>query len=345
METLTMDMRHRAFDLAFRAMTLTGADRWAAPLARGRGVILTLHRVCPANDDRFQPNRILEITPGFLDQALAHIRALDIDLVTMDEAARRISGEDERFFVAMTIDDGFRDTLERALPILRRHGAPATVYCVPGFAARTAPLWWVDLEESVRKLPHVRLEIAGGEITLPAVTPDEKRHAFEAIYWRLRALPEKDLRSAVAALARQAQHDSAACVERLCLDWEGLGRLADDPLITIGAHTMSHPRLAALAVEEAQAEMAQGRQELAARLGVMTRHFAYPVGDARSAGAREFALARDQGFVTGVTTRPGHLRASHGGALLSLPRVSLNGLHQNMRALRSLLSGLPFLGR
>jgi peptidoglycan/xylan/chitin deacetylase (PgdA/CDA1 family) len=340
-----MDLRHRAFDLAFRAMTLSGADRWAAPLARGRGVIFTLHRVCPPGADPFQPNLILEVTPEFLDAALRHIRAAGIDLVSMDDAARRIGDEASPFFAALTFDDGFRDTLDVALPILRRHGAPATVYCVPGYASRSAPLWWVDLEEAIRKLPRIGMKIGAEAISLPAITPSEKTKAFEAVYWRLRALPESDLRACIAALAAQAGHDSRACVEKLCLDWNGLSQLAADPLVTIGAHTMTHPRLATLSPDEARTEMAGSRDALRNGLGVPIRHFAYPVGDIGSASQREFALAETLGFTSAVTTRPGHLRSAQARGLWALPRVSLNGLHQNLRALRSLLSGLPFFGR
>ena len=55
------------------------------------------------------------------------------------------------------------------------------------------------------------------------------------------------------------------------------------------------------------------------------------------------ALAKEAGFVSAVTTRPGHLFDGHGDHLHALPRVSLNGHHQSGAALRSLLSGLPFL--
>ena len=65
-------------------------------------------------------------------------------------------------------------------------------------------------------------------------------------------------------------------------------------------------------------------------------------GDPGSAGPRDFALAAEAGFESAVTTRPGHLLPEHAGHLHALPRVSLNGLHQNEAALRALLSGLPF---
>ena len=54
-------------------------------------------------------------------------------------------------------------------------------------------------------------------------------------------------------------------------------------------------------------------------------------------------IAKKLGFVTAVTTRPGHLFPDHAGHLHALPRISINGLHQTEAALASLLSGVPFL--
>ena len=72
------------------------------------------------------------------------------------------------------------------------------------------------------------------------------------------------------------------------------------------------------------------------RRGIDPKHLAYPVGDPGSAGVREFALAREAGFATAVTTRPGHLFAGHAAHLTALPRVSVNGLHQSEDAMRAL---------
>src|SRR3712207_6310003 len=93
----------------------------------------------------------------------------------------------------------------------------------------------------------------------------------------------------------------------------------------------------------ARHEIAGSKAVVERKLGRPVRHFAYPVGDPTSAGPREFALAREAGFATAVTTRPGHLFPAHRTHLHALPRVSVNGLHQSEEALRALLSGVPFL--
>ena len=88
--------------------------------------------------------------------------------------------------------------------------------------------------------------------------------------------------------------------------------------------------------------MAGSKAALEARLGIPVRHFAYPVGDPSSAGPREFELAREIGFETAVTTRPGMLFDDHAERLTELPRISVNGRWQSAEALEILLTGAPF---
>jgi len=339
-----MSLRHKAFSAAFTAIATTGADRWGRGLAQGKGAILTLHHVRPATPGGFRPNGLLEIAPDFLDRALTLIRAEGYDVVSLDEALVRLADpKPGRFFVALTFDDGYRDNLDHAWPVLAKHQAPWTLYVVRGFAERTARLWWLELDEAIRALSRISLELPDGRFEAPAGTNAEKQRAFDRLYWRLRKGPEAILLSAISDLGRQAGVDPAGLVERECLPVETLRSLAGAPGVTIGAHTLSHPMLAKHPEAVARHEIAESRAWLEAALGMPVRHFAYPVGDPSSAGAREFALAKGAGFASAVTTRPGHLFAGHADHLNALPRVSLNGLHQSEAALKALLSGLPFL--
>src|SRR5262249_55609606 len=125
----------------------------------------------------------------------------------------------------------------------------------------------------------------------------------------------------------------------LCMSWDELTTLASDPLVTIGAHTVNHVMLAKVPEKQARSEMEMSRAVIEASLGVRPSHLSYPVGDATSAGPREFRIAAELGFKTGVTTRPGVLFPEHRKHLTALPRISLNGEHQQMRYARVLVSG------
>jgi len=339
-----MSLRHKAFSAVFRAIALTGADHWGRGLAQGAGVILTLHHVRPARPEGFQPNRLLEITPDFLGATLALIKAEGYDLVSLDEAVSRLtSDKPSKFFVALTFDDGYRDNLDHAWPVMARHGAPWTLFVTPGFADRSARLWWLELEEAIRVLPHLSVTLPDGGFSARMESDVEKQLAFNQLYWRLRKQPEAILLSVISELVRQAGIDPVALVERECLPWETLRALSGAPGVTIGAHTLTHPMLAKHDVDFARNEIVASKARLEAELGIPVRHFAYPVGDPTSAGSREFTLAGEAGFTSAVTTRPGHLFAPHARHLQALPRVSLNGYHQSEEAVRALLSGLPFL--
>src|SRR3974377_370358 len=69
----------------------SAAHHMMRPFVCGVGVILTLHQVRPPRPDRFQPNRLLEIRPSFLDDVVHWLRRSRIDLITLDEMHRRLT--------------------------------------------------------------------------------------------------------------------------------------------------------------------------------------------------------------------------------------------------------------
>jgi hypothetical protein len=78
----------------------SGMHQLMRPLLGGIGIILTLHHVRPARSDAFQPNRLLEITPEFLEELLCQIKRMQLDVISLDEMHRRfITGEFNRRFV------------------------------------------------------------------------------------------------------------------------------------------------------------------------------------------------------------------------------------------------------
>jgi peptidoglycan/xylan/chitin deacetylase (PgdA/CDA1 family) len=123
------------------------------------------------------------------------------------------------------------------------------------------------------------------------------------------------------------------------MGWEELAELAADPLVTIGAHTVTHPMLAKLPDKAVRSEMDLSRSVIEAGLAKRPEHLSFPVGDRTSAGPREFKMAAELGFKTAVTTRPGVLFPQHAERLTALPRISLNGEYQRLRYVRVLLSG------
>jgi peptidoglycan/xylan/chitin deacetylase (PgdA/CDA1 family) len=123
------------------------------------------------------------------------------------------------------------------------------------------------------------------------------------------------------------------------MSWDELRSFADNPLVTVGAHSITHCNLAQQSEAVAKDELAVGRARIEAALQRPVMHLAYPYGDKHAAGAREFALADASGYKTAVTTRPGMVFPESAAHLTALPRVSLNGNYQDARILPVLTSG------
>jgi peptidoglycan/xylan/chitin deacetylase (PgdA/CDA1 family) len=319
----------------------SGANVLMRPFVAGVGAILTLHHVRPQRPDAFQPNRLLEVTPEFLECVVNYLRRSECDLVSLDEVYRRLCEQDfSRRFVCITIDDGYRDTLQWAYPILKRFDAPFAVYIPTSFPDRLGELWWLALEAVVARNDRVAVEIDGTDQEFDCSSITGKREAFDHLYRYLRGLPtENQLRDVIRGLSGRYHVDIMEFCGELCMNWRELESLASDPLVTIGAHTVNHVMLAKVPESLVRAEMAMSRSLIEASLGMRPDHLSYPVGDRTSAGPREFRIADELGFKTAVTTRPGVLFPEHLDHLTALPRISLNGEHQQLRYVRVLLSG------
>jgi peptidoglycan/xylan/chitin deacetylase (PgdA/CDA1 family) len=338
---LDVPLRRAVVRSGLNALYYSGAHRLFGGLWGGVGAILTLHHVRPARSAAFQPNRFLEVTPEFLDSALSLLRRQGFELISLDEMQRRLQVGDFRHrFVCLTFDDGYRDNLDWAYPILKRHKVPFAIYVTTSFPDRRGDLWWLTLEAVIAASDRIELVLGDRVRRFTCRSTAEKYATMAAVHGILASLPSEDMvRATVAELAARAGIDTADQCAALCMNWGELSRLAADPLVTIGAHTVNHPRLRKSSEPIALYEMAQSVARIDAMMGIHPTHLAYPFGDPSAAGPREFALAHELGFKTAVTTRPGVLFPEHRCQLTALPRISLNGEFQRLRYLKVLASG------
>ena len=188
----------------------------------------------------YAPNALLEVTPEFLAAALVRVKELGFEFVALEDVPARLADETAPRFAALTFDDGYADFADHALPVLEKFGAPATVFLCPGMIEPGARLWWLELEEAIRRLDAV--EIFSERFS--ARTAAEKSRVFERIYWRLRALPESGLLARCAELAKAAGVAAGQLRQNLFLDWAALQQLTAKPKLSFGAHGLMHLRLA-----------------------------------------------------------------------------------------------------
>ncbi len=340
-----MNLRNAAIRATLEGLHFSGASKLLGPLSSGIGTIFTLHHVRPERPDAFQPNALLEIEPGFLETLIEYLRYKKVDLISLAEVRRRLREQDySNRFVAFTLDDGYRDNLEFAWPIFRKHGVPAALFIASSFPEGQGLLWWTLLERVIASTDRVEIEMQKGVTRVfDCPSPEAKQKVYEEIYWWLRGLAEESaLREAVAGLCARYNIDPLGPCKELCMKWDELRTLSAEPLSTIGAHSVNHYMLKKWDADTVKQELAESGAAIEKALGKKPADFAYPVGDKTSAAAREFSLAKEAGYELGVTTRPGVIFPEHREHMTALPRVSLNGYYQKVRYAEVLRSGVPF---
>ena len=309
---------------------------------RGKGAIFTLHHVRKPFVRTFHPNDILEVTPEFLDEALATLKARGYDFIRVDEVPDRLASNSRQPFACFTLDDGNRNNKTDAAPVFARHGAPFTIFITKGFIEGTHSLWWETLEALLNKAPAIDFDFGLGPEPVPTATPAQKLAAFRRITDFVSTADEAYAVAQLDTEARKHGVDPLAITRELTMRADELRDLAANALVSYGAHTVSHRGLARLPESEARREISESIEAVQVMTGRTANAFAYTYGDARSVSLRERQILRDLGMRIGVTTRPGVLTANMLGDLTALPRISFNGLYQKGRYVRALASGIPF---
>lgn len=283
------------------------------------------HRVVtPGGNTRLPENQLYEVTPDTLRDVIKFYRRLDFDFVSMDEMLQRISGKkSSRRFVALTIDDGYTDTLTDAMPVLQAENIPFCLYITTDFPDRKAKFWWDILEDILIGQDVVSFTLDEKPYEIICGTLDEKREGFLTIC-SLVMKASSGISAAWRAVFAPYHIDFAAYTERMALSWDQIREMSRDPLVTIGAHTCSHPPLAGLTEEEARDEMGHSREIIRQKTGVDPIHFSYPYGSKLDVTNREARLAAELGFHSAVTTETGNVYKNHRKKTLLLPRLNVN---------------------
>jgi peptidoglycan/xylan/chitin deacetylase (PgdA/CDA1 family) len=315
--------------------------------ARGRGAIFTLHHVRPKVASPSAPNAHLEITPEFLDAAIAQLSQEGYDFIALEDVPGRLVSPQARPFACFTLDDGYRNNVEHALPVFERHQVPFTIFVNEGFADRTHTIWWETLAALLNACDQLVVDFGAtcsgdGLETIDLSTEGARLDAFDRMSRLIESDDEADAVARLDGLARRYGIQPLEITRTLTMGRDDLSKLSRHPLASLGAHTVSHRALKRLSDDEAAREMQRSADWLEALTGTRPAAIAYPYGTQAAVSERDQALASALGFTVAVTTQPGTICESYASRLTGLPRISLNGYYQEPHYVAALASGIPF---
>lgn len=272
--------------------------RWAN---RGRALILTYHRF--SEDTHAFRNSAAEFE-AHLEYLKKHNNVLPLtELVRALEEGQAMPANP----VAITIDDGYADAYEVALPLLKKYGFPATIFAITDFVE--GRIWlWTDkmryvLEEtkgdflrvSFEKYDTIEEPLSGSSL--------QRLKLADRVNSILKKLPNEEKEAKILEIAGKLDVliPAAPVAEYAAMTWE-MARELDKNGVRVESHTVTHPMLTRVDQRQVEFELRDSKRRLEKELGRVVEVFCYPSG-AFDEDVRRAAVTA--GYQHAVTTRYG----------------------------------------
>ncbi len=288
---------------------------------KGPGIsILYGHRVLPdeiiadKNDSRTVTGQTC------VSEVLAAVVELKkhFQIISIEQAVEQLkSGNIEKDSVVLTFDDGFQDNFTYLYPLLKKHNIPATYYVNSSVLSTNKSLWFQSIINYFYAIPEQSIHITINNKTYP-LTNSEQRYA--AAFDFMRYLQSNHKPQEFHAIIEQVAGDlSLPQGDDLHMTWDEVKKLADDPLITIGAHSYNHFPLGFCDEALSTEEITRSIVDLEQQLGQKIKHFSYPRGHVEDFNQHHIDCLKANQIESAVSTIRGVNRL--GEDLYSLRRV------------------------
>jgi peptidoglycan/xylan/chitin deacetylase (PgdA/CDA1 family) len=285
----------------YRARLLTTVSR-AADWGRDAAFqILTYHRVND-DDDPFFP-----ATPTTVfDSQMRHVAAAYTVLPVEELVDCAERGRLPRHALAITFDDGYRDNLTHAAPIIARYALRPTIFVATSFVGSRRRPWFDEVALAFKSTSAISATMPWGR-TVALRDREDRLKALDEAWKRLKAIGESEFDAAFDRLLRALEPYRPPADEDAdngMLNWNEVKALAAVGF-TVGAHTVTHPTLSRVSAARARREIEDSREAIRVATGTAPRAFAYPNGRPADYTDEVVRLVRQAGFACAVTARFG----------------------------------------
>lgn len=283
------------------------------------GQVLLYHRVSPTLSDP----QLLAVSPLCFAEQMAYLSRNAVPMALTDMVKAAIEGTLPRRAVAVTFDDGYADNYHYAKPILEKAGVPATVFTVSSAVSAQTEFWWDAIERALlgqKGSLTLQLDLAGESRTwvlsgdpgaypewtvMDSFDPTPRHTAYRDIMPLVKPLTPGERSTVLTSIQNQTGVDAGPTKDRRPMTESELHSLVESGLIDVGAHTVSHPQLSGLSMEEQAAQISGSRGCLEAIVGREVTTFAYPYGTQVDYTTQTVDSVKHAGFTLACSNFPG----------------------------------------
>ena len=328
----------------YQLLSVLGICRIGRFVHRRQALILTYHGVARNGRNLYTNRNCVEM--AMFDRQMAYM-ARHYNVVPLSELVGRFNAGKQLppYTAAITFDDGFRNNLAVALPILQKYHLPATIFLATSFISSDELGLWTECIDSLihrTSVQNIRLTLDGVKKSFPLRSAADREIASDQVRAFLKTLAATQRKFALKELEEQLEEktdrpqsggdngsepseiheqSTAEKEERYAfLSWQQVQMMARGS-ITFGSHTHTHAILAPLSEPDLNFELTESRRLIEQNLGASCTLFSYPNGAKRDFGRREEELLGSLGYVAAVSQIDGFNDASTN--IMALRRINI----------------------
>lgn len=273
------------------------------------------HRVNNQRDPLWDP-----MNPVLFEKCITHIKK-KYEVRIFEELMSSGDYKKNSDFATIMFDDGYKDNIDVALPILEKHNVKATFYIVTNCIEKNIPTWTHVLEHCFQKIitDHINLDFEFLPKNLKQVNFDEKTTPLDYVRKLKPELKKIDHSNRLLVLQRIQEIAKIDELPKLMMNWNDIKKLNSKGHY-VGSHTVNHFMLGTINNENIIAkELKESREIIHSKLGFYPKTISYPVG---SYNESTIALSQKLGYQFGLAVKQEIFNPNIHGTF-EVPRIEL----------------------
>jgi peptidoglycan/xylan/chitin deacetylase (PgdA/CDA1 family) len=242
-------------------------------------VLVVYHSINEVREDRIRVPNI--VTPACFEAQIRYL-ASTARMIPLQEYLDHVEQRKPVLekSIVVTFDDGYKDNLTLASPVLQKHGVPATFFITTGYIGAGKMKWEDQLSCWIRRSREevFTLDFPAGPVSFAIGSQKDKFKAINVLVKILGLLGQTERQQFLNEVGKQLKVNCEDQAD-VMLNWEDVRRLASTQGFSIGSHSVTHPHLTQISPEAVRFEVTHSREQIENEIGHPVTLFAYPYGD------------------------------------------------------------------
>ena len=276
------------------------------------------HRVSDEKDEFWPPMRV-----SLFENVIRYLK-IKYQVVLLED----ILEHPEQFkltakkIATIQFDDGYKDNIENAVPVLKKYNCPASFYIVSDCIDSGIPTWTYLLDHALQYTRVKKLELPFDFVPVEkrTISLEASNNPLQSVHWIKPWLKKVSNTRRVTVVNSILDQCADVTTKRAdMMNWADINELMREGF-HIGSHSKSHPLLAAIETEqEIFDELSMSAERIEQLTGKRPVTISYPIG---SFDDRVIRLANESGYKYGLAVEHKFFKMKE-HSVMSIPRVEL----------------------